>query len=107
VFQDEMLWMSAAGHLTVVWAIHMLEGLATIAVPSLADMSAAVPNGRAECVMLDKAPRSAGTVEIFRTSLRARRCRRGALSLDCNGALAATAPVSCVLSGLMRLRPLL
>jgi pyruvate kinase len=54
--QEELLWMSEAAHVPVVWATQVLESLAkkgTISRPEFTDAAMA---SRADCVMLNKGP---------------------------------------------------
>jgi pyruvate kinase len=54
--QEEVLWLSEAAHLPVIWATQVLEGLAKSGVPSRAEVTDAAMGERAECVMLNKGP---------------------------------------------------
>ena len=54
--QQEILWLCEAGHVPVIWATQMLEGLAKKGVPSRAEITDAAQGQRAECVMLNKGP---------------------------------------------------
>lgn len=44
------------GHVPVIWATQVLEGLTKGGTPSRAEVTDAVMSGRAECVMLKKGP---------------------------------------------------
>ena len=63
--QEEILWLSEAAHVPVVWATQVLEGLAKGGAPSRAEVSDAVMSSRAECVMLNKGPRVVSTVAFL------------------------------------------
>ena len=52
--QEEILWLSEAAHIPVVWATQVLETLAKTGFPSRAEVTDAAMGVRAECVMLNK-----------------------------------------------------
>ncbi|MES1021918.1 pyruvate kinase [Gloeocapsa sp. BRSZ] len=52
--QEEMLWISEAAHVPVIWATQVLENMAKKGIPSRAEMTDAAMAERAECVMLNK-----------------------------------------------------
>ena len=54
--QEEILWMSEAAHVPVIWATQVLESLAREGVPSRSEITDAAAGVRAECVMLNKGP---------------------------------------------------
>jgi pyruvate kinase len=54
--QEEILWLSEAAHLPVIWATEVLDRLATTGRPSRAEVTDAAMAQRAECVMLNKGP---------------------------------------------------
>lgn len=54
--QEEILWLSEAAHLPVIWATQVLEGLAKTGTASRAEITDAAMAARAECVMLNKGP---------------------------------------------------
>jgi pyruvate kinase len=54
--QEEILWVSEAAHIPVVWATQVLENLAKKGQPSRAEITDAAMGERAECVMLNKGP---------------------------------------------------
>jgi pyruvate kinase len=54
--QEEILWISEAGHVPVVWATQVLETLAKTGMPSRSEITDAAMGERAECVMLNKGP---------------------------------------------------
>jgi pyruvate kinase len=54
--QEEILWLSEAAHLPVVWATEVLDQLARTGRPSRAEITDAAMSQRAECVMLNKGP---------------------------------------------------
>lgn len=52
--QEEILWLSEAAHVPVIWATQVLETLAKTGMPSRAEVTDAAMSVRAECVMLNK-----------------------------------------------------
>src|SRR5215510_4800431 len=52
--QEEVLWLSEAAHVPVVWATQVLENLVKEGIPTRAEMTDAAMSQRAECVMLNK-----------------------------------------------------
>jgi pyruvate kinase len=54
--QEEILWISEAAHVPVVWATAVLDKLAKKGIPSRAEITDAAMSQRAECVMLNKGP---------------------------------------------------
>ena len=52
--QEEILWLSEAAHIPVIWATQVLETLAKTGIPSRAEVTDAAMGVRAECVMLNK-----------------------------------------------------
>jgi pyruvate kinase len=52
--QEELLWISEAAHVPVIWATQVLESLAKKGLPSRAELTDAAMSERAECVMLNK-----------------------------------------------------
>jgi len=52
--QAEILWLSEAAHLPVIWATQVLDQLARTGQPSRAEITDAAMGVRAECVMLNK-----------------------------------------------------
>jgi pyruvate kinase len=52
--QEEVLWLSEAALVPVIWATQVLEGLNKTGVPSRAEVTDAAMSGRAECVMLNQ-----------------------------------------------------
>src|SRR4030095_4625677 len=54
--QEEILWISEAAHVPVIWATQVLEHLAKSGIPSRAEITDAAMGERAECVMLNKGP---------------------------------------------------
>ena len=68
--QEEILCVAEAGHMPVVWATQVLEGLAQRGVPSRAEISDAAMGERAECVMLNKGPYMVEAVQALDGILR-------------------------------------
>ncbi len=62
--QEEILWISEAAHVPVVWATQVLETMAKTGTPSRSEITDAAMGERAECVMLNKGP---FVVEAVRT----------------------------------------
>jgi pyruvate kinase len=54
--QEEILWISEAAHMPVIWATQVLEKLTKQGLPSRAEITDAAMGERAECVMLNKGP---------------------------------------------------
>jgi pyruvate kinase len=54
--QEEILWLSEAAHMPVIWATQVLENLSKTGLPSRAEITDAAMAERAECVMLNKGP---------------------------------------------------
>ncbi len=54
--QEELLWLSEAAHVPVIWATQVLEGLTKKGETSRPELTDAAMSGRAECVMLNKGP---------------------------------------------------
>jgi len=52
--QEEILWLTEAAHIPVIWATQVLETLAKTGIPSRAEVTDAAMGVRAECVMLNK-----------------------------------------------------
>lgn len=63
--QEEILWLSEAAHVPVIWATQVLETLAKTGMPSRAEVTDAAMSGRAECVMLNKGPHIVGAVQFL------------------------------------------
>jgi pyruvate kinase len=68
--QEEILWLSEAAHVPVVWATQVLETVAKTGRPTRAEVSDAVLAERAECVMLNKGPYIADAVTVLDNILR-------------------------------------
>jgi pyruvate kinase len=63
--QEEILWISEAAHVPVVWATQVLESLAKSGTPSRSEITDAAMGERAECVMLNKGPYVAEAVRTL------------------------------------------
>jgi len=63
--QEEILWLSEAAHVPVVWATQVLESLAKKGLPTRAEVTDAAMSGRAECVMLNKGEHIVETVQFL------------------------------------------
>ncbi len=63
--QEEILWLSEAAHVPVIWATQVLESMAKKRLPSRAEITDAAMSGRAECVMLNKGPFIVDTVRFL------------------------------------------
>jgi pyruvate kinase len=68
--QEEILWLSEAAHLPVIWATEVLDQLARRGQPSRAEITDAAMAQRAECVMLNKGPHIETAIEILDDILR-------------------------------------
>lgn len=68
--QEEILWLSEAAHVPVVWATQVLESLAKKGLPSRAEITDAAMGHRAECVMLNKGPHIVQAVQALDDILR-------------------------------------
>lgn len=63
--QEEILWITEAAHIPVVWATQVLESLAKKGRPSRAEITDAAMSQRADCVMLNKGPYVLRAVELL------------------------------------------
>jgi pyruvate kinase len=54
--QEEILWLTEAAQVPVIWATQVLDSLAKNGLPSRAEVTDAAMSARAECVMLNKGP---------------------------------------------------
>lgn len=63
--QEEILWLSEAAHIPVVWATQVLETLAKTGIPSRAEVTDAAMGVHAECVMLNKGEHIIEAVEFL------------------------------------------
>jgi pyruvate kinase len=52
--QEEILWLSEAAFVPVIWATQVLDVLGRTGQPSRAEVTDAAMSGRAECVMLNQ-----------------------------------------------------
>jgi pyruvate kinase len=68
--QEEILWISEAAHVPVIWATQVLETLAQEGMPSRAEITDAAMGNRAECVMLNKGPYVLSAVRVLDDILR-------------------------------------
>jgi len=68
--QEEILWISEAAHVPVIWATQVLENLAKFGMPSRAEITDAAMGHRAECVMLNKGPHIVDAVRLLDDILR-------------------------------------
>jgi pyruvate kinase len=63
--QEEILWISEAAHVPVIWATQVLETLAKHGIASRAEITDAAMGHRAECVMLNKGPHIVTAVRML------------------------------------------
>lgn len=63
--QEEILWISEAAHVPVIWATQVLETLAKTGMPSRSEVTDAAMGERAECVMLNKGPYTVTAVSVL------------------------------------------
>jgi pyruvate kinase len=68
--QEEILWLSEAAHVPVIWATQVLETMAKEGLPSRAEVTDAAMAHRAECVMLNKGPYIVQAVTVLDDILR-------------------------------------
>ncbi len=68
--QEEILWISEAAHMPVIWATQVLETLAKTGMPSRAEVTDAAMGQRAERVMLNKGPHMLGAIRVLDDILR-------------------------------------
>ncbi len=68
--QEEILWLSEAAHVPVIWATQVLETLAKNGVATRPEVTDAAMSGRADCVMLNKGPFIVRAVEVLDEILR-------------------------------------
>jgi pyruvate kinase len=68
--QEEILWISEAAHIPVIWATQVLETLSKEGMPSRAEITDAAMGHRAECVMLNKGPHVIAAVRVLDDILR-------------------------------------
>jgi pyruvate kinase len=63
--QEDVMSLSAAAHVPVIWATQVLDGLARKGVPSRAEISDAALAERAECVLLNKGPNVVEAIRLL------------------------------------------
>jgi pyruvate kinase len=63
--QEEILWLSEAAHVPVIWATQVFKSLARKGVASRPEITDAAMVVRAECVMLNKGPYIQNAVSIL------------------------------------------
>jgi pyruvate kinase len=63
--QEEILWLSEAARVPVIWATQVLEAQATKGMPSRAEITDAAMAQRADCVMLNKGPYAVEAVRML------------------------------------------
>lgn len=68
--QEEVLWISEAAQVPVIWATQVLEGKAKRGLPSRAEISDAALSQRADCVMLNKGPHILSAIRMLDDILR-------------------------------------
>ena len=68
--QEEILWLSEAAHVPVIWATQVLENMAKTGAPTRAEITDAAMARRAECVMLNKGPHVVAAVHTLNNILR-------------------------------------
>jgi len=64
--QEEILWLSEAAHLPVIWATQVLETQIKKGIATRAEISDVVKAVRAECVMLNKGPHILEAIETIK-----------------------------------------
>ncbi len=68
--QEEILWISEAAQVPVIWATQVMETLAKDGMPSRAEITDAAMGRRAECIMLNKGPYVVDAVRVLEDILR-------------------------------------
>lgn len=68
--QEEMLWLSEAAQIPVIWATQVLEAMAKKGRASRAEITDAAMSQRADCVMLNKGPYILGAIKMLDDILR-------------------------------------
>jgi pyruvate kinase len=63
--QEEIMWLTEAAHLPLIWATQVLESLAKYGKPSRAEITDAAMGERAECVMLNKGPHILEAIQML------------------------------------------
>ncbi len=63
--QEEIMWLTEAAHLPLIWATQVLESLAKDGKPSRAEITDAAMGERAECVMLNKGPHILEAIQML------------------------------------------
>jgi len=67
--QEEVLWLSEAAFVPVIWATQVLDSLSKTGVPSRAEVTDAAMGGRAECVMLNQGQHQLAALDFLRDVL--------------------------------------
>ena len=68
--QEEILWLSEAAHVPVIWATQVLESLAKKGRTSRGEITDAAMSVRAECVMMNKGPYILEAVRVLKNILK-------------------------------------
>jgi pyruvate kinase len=63
--QEEILWLTEAAQVPVIWATQVLESLAKDGLPSRAEVTDAAMSTRSECVMLNKGPHIGAAIRFL------------------------------------------
>ncbi|MDP1658250.1 MAG: pyruvate kinase, partial [Methylotenera sp.] len=63
--QEEIMWLTEAAHLPLIWATQVLESLTKNGKPSRAEITDAAMGERAECVMLNKGPHILDAIQML------------------------------------------
>jgi pyruvate kinase len=63
--QEEILWLTEAAQVPVIWATQVLESLAKDGLPSRAEVTDAAMSTRSECVMLNKGPHIGEAIQFL------------------------------------------
>jgi len=64
-FQEEIMWLTEAANLPLIWATQVLEALAKSGKPSRAEITDAAMGERAEYVMLNKGPNILDAIQML------------------------------------------
>lgn len=67
--QEEILWISEAAHVPVIWATQVLESLNKMGMATRSEITDAAHAAMAECVMINKGPHTIEVMETLRDIL--------------------------------------
>ncbi len=67
--QEELLWISEAAHVPIIWATQVLESLNKSGIPTRAEITDASHSSMAECVMINKGDYIIDVIEVLKDIL--------------------------------------